>query len=126
ANTQRAYSSAFMATSASKLVLIRIGKTQCCQNFYFEGFHLVGFLVRFMIVALCMKHAMNYQVCGMCRQWFFLFGRFARPYVGAEDGVGLRLVFLVLGIGEGQHVGRVVLAAVDAVQLASFLCIDEA
>src|SRR5471030_865973 len=100
---------------------VGIGDAQRGQDFRLQAFHLGRFLVVLVVVALRMQHAVDDQVGRVLFDGFLLLGRFAFQHVGAEDDVSLRRrvvgqVFLALVVGEGQHVGGVVLAAIVAVQ----------
>src|SRR5471032_3587097 len=100
---------------------VGIGDAQRRQDFRLQAFHLGRFLVVLVVVALRVQHAVDDQVGRVLFDGFLLLGRLAFQHVGAEDDVGLgrrvvRQRFVALVVGEGQHVGGVVLAAVVAVQ----------
>src|SRR5471032_2049399 len=108
---------------------VGIGVAEAGQDVGFDAFHLGRFLVVHVVVALRVQHAVDDQVGGVFFHGFLLLGRFPLQHVGAEDDVGLgrRVVreFFAFVVGEGQHVGGVVLLAVVAVQGAAFLGVDE-
>lgn len=58
-------------------ILIRIRQAQAGENFHFERFHLGGFLIGFVVVALRMHHAMDHQVRRVMFQRLALFFGFA-------------------------------------------------
>src|SRR5436305_1325742 len=70
------------------------------------------------------------QVGGVFFHGFLLLGRFLLQHVGAQDDVGLgrgvvRQFFFAFVVGERQHVGGVVLAAVFAVEGLAFGGVDK-
>lgn len=110
-----------------QLAGVRIGNSQFRQYFYFELFHFFSLGFAFMIVALRMQNPVHYQVGCVCLYGNILLPRFALQYIGTEDDV--RLCYFAIGffsIGKGEHIGRIILAAVIAVQHACFFGIDQA
>ena len=83
-----------------------------------------------MVEALRVQHPVHDEVRRVFLDRLLLLVRLALQHVRAQDDVGLRRLvvgdFRALVVGEGEHVGGVVLAAVFAVQGLAFLGVDEA
>jgi hypothetical protein len=94
------------------------------------GFHVLGGAVVVVIVAEQMKRSVHDQVRGMIFQRNRHFGRLALANAAGEDEVAEHHLGSVaaglgklgrLGLGEGQDVGRLVLAAPAGVERLHFL-----
>ncbi len=94
----------------------------------FQGFHLLGFLIIYMVMTEQMQATVYYQMGVVRLDRLVLFLRFAHHDVVADHQVaeqgkldsGRRLE------GKGEHVGRLVLAAIVAIELLALVSLDEA
>ena len=93
------------------------------KNFALARFHGLGVGLVFVVPALQVQDAMHDEMGKMRFRRLALFGRFAAHHRRAQDEVAMQARFG--GVRKGKHVGRIILAAVVAVQAAAFFGIDE-
>src|SRR3989338_4499888 len=113
----------------SFVVGVGVGMTQLGEQLLFQAFHFEGFGFVHMVIAEQVQAAVDDQMSPVGVQGLALFGRFAGDHCDADHQVAEQrdIQQFIWHIGrKGQHVGRIVLVPVGAVQFAGFRFVDQA
>src|SRR5713101_210191 len=96
-------------------IVVGIRITEFGEKLLFQRFHACGVAPPEVIVALEVQQRVNRQVCKMRLHRLALRERFAGDHRGTKDDVALHQA-ASQGVGEAQHVGRVVAIAIATVE----------